>query len=334
MRIMRWSLCIGGAVLAASCVYKEEAQTEVTTAEIGCGPNCLGNSPIAGALGPYEFDLTGVVPSPRNWLLYPDSWTLGGWPLTHVKVAGARLTATWWQGGNPQFIENQGLDGASFRMHHATDGDFDFHILTSIPVNYYPNVETPTRLPPMWAYYIKYRETGTQDLLEDLCPYTEQADHGLSVNFAVFWRGDRYNPISGRIIASGDGPTGVGNFVNLSCAGEAPPKMLRAGAGEAVAPSSSRELRQSVFNMFMAKYCPKSIKRYTKLGEDLYWHGTPRTVFELGFSESIWNSEGAICLDVQRTYAAGDAKDDCDLPSCAGMLADWQEHGSLVSATP
>lgn len=332
---MRWNLCIAAALITASCVYEDEARTGVTTAALGCGPQCLGNSPIAGALGPYEFDLTGVIPSPRKWLLYPNSFEKDGWPLTNVQVAGARLTATWWPSGVPTFIQDAQLIDMTFEMHHETDGDFEFKVVTAMPVSYYPNIETPTPLPPIWAYYLMYRDArNPDDRFKNLCPYTAQADHGLSVDWAMFWKGDRYDPDTGRIFASGHGAAGVGNFVNLSCAGEAPPKMLRAGVGEAVAPTSSRELRQSVFNMFMAKYCPKSNKRYTKLGEDLYWMGTPRTVFALGFSESIWNSDGAICLDVQRTYTEGNAAADCGLPTCAGMLSDWEKHGSLVSATP
>lgn len=334
---MRRILWIAGALLAASCEFEDH--TEIATAEIGCGPNCLGNSPIAGALGPYEFDLTGVEPSSRKWKLYPRSFEKLGWPLTNVQVAGARLTATWWPGGfvanSPQFIQDWQLIDTTFRMHHETDGDFEFKIATATPVTYYPNAAVAMDLPPMWAYYILYRDVkNARDEFRRLCPYTDAFDSGLSGDWAVFWRGDRYRPDTGKIIASGTGAGGVGNWVNLSCAGEATIKMLRSAVGEAVAPDSERTLRQSVFNMFMAQFCPNSTKRYTVLGQDLFWEGTPHTVTGVGVAEAIWNEDGAICLDTQRTYEAGDAKADCGLPSCARMLPGWQGHGKLYSFTP
>jgi hypothetical protein len=113
----------------------------------------------------------------------------------------------------------------------------------------------------------------------------------------VFWKGGRYDPDTGEIFASG---ADVEDWFNISCAGEASIDMLRTGTGGAVAPDTSRPLRQAVLNMVMAKYCPPP-ERYTVLGHPLYWDGTTaRLTGTTASYEAIWNERGAVCVDTPR----------------------------------
>ena len=96
---------------------------------------------------------------------------------------------------------------------------------------YYTN-PLPGNLVPLPAYKIRYRKDTSQDWT-DLCPYVDLFENGVQGTWAVIWKGDRIDPVTGIFYAH---DAGVGNWFNISCAGESTTKMLMAGAGGAVNP--------------------------------------------------------------------------------------------------
>lgn len=322
-----------------------------TADDLGCGPNCTGNSPIFAALGPFEASLNGEREPIRGWKLDPKSFQKvdsrgldRNRPISQLRVDGASLSGTL-----PGVSEMKPSDfvGVRFRMNSREQGDYELDINGVQEVKYYPDLEIKSSiggqpspsLPKIWAYHIRSHPVVKRDVhvhssvaWNDLCPYTERdpRDPAIEANWVVFWKGDRYHPDTGEIYASG---RDVGDWFNMSCAGEAGIKMLRTGTGEAVAPSTSPSLRQAVLNMFTAKYCPTP-ERYTVLGMDLFWDGTTAKLHDWRVRpEAIWNERGAVCLDMPRLRTVNIGCENPPVPCTPEMIAHWHDYGLLRSWT-
>jgi len=330
---MTRSTVLAVALLAACVDAPDDGPDLATTVQLikpadGCGNPlvCPGNSDILGALGPYELSTAPGKVSPRGFAIA--GITRNGVPVTGFAVNGATLSGV--SGGVA--IADAAMVGTTLRLWHQSGALVDLQLTQYGTIPYYSGAIMPSTT----AYYIQYREVGVPNARwQDLCPYTE-VEAGLQHNWAVFWKGDRYDPDTGRIFASGLGSEAdghVGDWFNLSCAGEATIKMLRAEVGEAVAPASTDVQRQATLNMMTAKYCPGP-ERYTKLGQRLSWVDTwsTNTTGLTSSFEAIWTETGAACLNVPRMRGV---RVGCELPRCTkDMLASFADHGELLSANP
>jgi hypothetical protein len=292
---------------------------------------CPGNSDILGALGPYELSTNPLDVSPRGFSL--KSIKKGGIDLATFQVIGAAL-----KGSLPGPIMMPGpadFVGTRFRLGHTSGQQIDLIIEAYQDVPFFDPLVTSRIVGFMIKYQMIAPIRGDR---EDLCPYKDELGSGQARTWAIFWKGERYNPDTGMIFASGFGnlPHNVGDWFNISCAGEATIKMLRNQIGTAVSPGlveAPVELSQATLNMWTAKYCPDST-RYTKLGEKITWDDTWTTA-KLGFTksnEAIWTAKGAACLDTPRMVKREEVA--CELSTCEDMVDDWETHGPLMSANP
>lgn len=284
---------------------------------------CPGNSDLIGVLGPYELDATGIRSSKRGFRIV--GMTHGGQTVTALHVDGASVRVTRPAG----IFTGPGVLGLTLRIRHSTGKQFDLVVddyLTS-KVPYYAG-----GAPDIDGYHVSYTEVGTHDT-RNLCPYATATDDGFVGTWAVFWKGDRLNPDTGEIFASN---AAVGSWFNLSCAGEAPIKMLRARTGGAVAPASPVDQRQATLNMFTASYCGPTGKRYTKLGQAIAWSDLSGPS-EMGAAsvEAIWDQSGAVCLDEPRLFAPAEIDCGVPIPRCtAADIGQWWLNGWLLSGNP
>jgi len=284
---------------------------------------CPGNSDLMGVLGPYELDATGTTDSQRGFRII--GMTHGGQTVTALDVGGASVRVTRAAG----IFTGPGVLGLTLRLRHSKGREFDLVIddyLTS-KVPYYAGGS-----PDIDGYHVSYTEVGTHDT-RNLCPYATAVDDGFVGTWAVFWKGDRFDPDTGQIFASG---AGVGSWFNLSCAGEAPIKMLRARTGGAVAPLSPVDQRQATLNMFTASYCGPGGKRYTELGQAIAWSDLSGPS-QMGAAsvEAIWDEDGAVCLDEPRLFDLDEIACGNPIPKCtAAEVGQWQLSGWLLSGNP
>jgi hypothetical protein len=227
------------------------------------------------------------------------------------------------------------LIGTTIRVRHASGKAYDMQLEQYFPVPFYDT----TRPIEIIGYMITYQEVGVSGVPPyDLCRYKEPdlASNGERT-WAVFWKGDRYKPGTAEIFASGPGKEAeghVGDWFNLSCAGEATIKMLRNEVGEAVAPATPVTARQATLNMFIAKYCPDPT-RYTVLGQHLSWEDrwTDNQLGDIWGIEAVWDESGAVCLDTPRMVKREDVK--CDIPHCGrDQLLHFGKYGYLKSGNP
>jgi hypothetical protein len=333
-------MVVAAAALVPACVAFDtetvapETGTVSSALDDGCvGVNCPGNSDLFAALGIFELSLDPSKANVRGFSLDPSNIWQGGTQLGPFQVNGATVRAWkvigalagWESGGN--------LIGTTIRVRHRpSNTDYDLRIDNYIPAYYYTN-PLPADLPPFDAFEIRYAVAGS-DYWQDLCPYTtypDPFDNAIQGTWAVFWKGDRLDPQTGIFTAH---DTDVGDWFNISCAGEATIKMLRTGTGGAVDPSTTRQQRQATLDMFTARYCPGP-ERYTKLGTKIDWNdktGSNILPSSTTIYEAIWNGNGAVCLNTPRikgqTYT-------CEPPPCtAYMLDHWRDYGDLRSAPP
>jgi hypothetical protein len=297
-------------------------------ADGGCvGVNCPGNSNLYAAPGIFELSLNSGEANVRGFSLDPNNIWKGLNQLSNFTVSGANVTATHPLEGQ---ITGMHLIGTTIRVHHRSGAEYELKIDSYMTTGYYTN-PLPANLPPFQAYEIRYRPMETNEW-QDLCPYTtypDPFDNRVVGTWAVFWKGDRIDPVTGIFTAH---DAGVGDWFNISCAGEATIKMLRTGTGGAVNSLTTPPQRQATLDMFTARYCQGS-ERYTKLGTKIDWDdktgsntlpSSSTTIFE-----AIWNGNGAVCLNTPRikgqTYT-------CEPPPCtAYMLNHWRDYGDLRS---
>lgn len=324
MMIKSWCVVAGVALGSGGCGVDEIGVESVASPLLpppveDCDPLvCPGNSDLLALLGPYELDEAGIQASSRGFRIA--SMSRYGQQVTSIEIAGASLRATLWNG---VVLTGGGLIGLNLRLEYQGSQFYDLVIddyLTS-KVPFYAG-----GAPAIDGYHIVYNETGMHQTRE-LCPYAK-VDAGVTSTWAVFWKGDRFEPETGRIFASNGR---VGRWFNLSCAGEAPIKMLRARTGGAVAPGSPVAQRQATLNMFTASYCGPG-KRYTELGQALEWSDLsgPSQMGQVSSFEAVWDEGGAVCLDVPRMVTKAEV--ECAIPACTKPEIDlWFLHGWLRS---
>lgn len=346
--MMMKSWCVFALVLGG-CGAEGAEEVGWVSAQVGGSDcdrlNCPGNSGLMGVLRPYELDRTGLQLSSRRMRLAGLEFGDVGIDLANFGVSGTSIhvqTAA-------KVLTGAGVVGLKLILAHEPENQ--------PPQTYELYIEDYTRVPyyvdggdgAFWGYHIVYGLPG-QEVLQELCPYQEyDPDHEVAATWAVFWQGDRYDPDTGQIFASGEQ---VGPWFNLSCAGEATIKMLRTRTGGAVDPASPVAQRQATLNMFTAAYCGPGGPRITKygvpfttLGQPIAWSDLsgPQEIEEGGVSsyEAAWDEHGAVCLRTPRK-AGVKAKDVlCSnkqpkmIPSCtAADIESWQAEGWLLSGTP
>ncbi|HSK02326.1 MAG TPA: ADYC domain-containing protein [Kofleriaceae bacterium] len=297
--------------------------------------NCPGNSNLLGVLAPYELDETGVKFSSRG-LRISGMWR-NGEPIAVFRVDGTSpraATATY-------TYKETALIGLKLRLEHENGKFFDLRIAgyLSGKVPYY------TGGSEIEGYRILYEDTEQPGKERELCPYASHFDGTVEGTYAVFWKGDRYDPETGEIWASNEA---VGPWFNISCAGEATIKMLRTRTGGAVAPESSVKQRQATLNMFTASYCgPRGPllttdnQPFTKLGQALTWNDLsgPNEIGTVWTYEAVWDERGAVCLTQPRmvdraTIDCGRKIKSCGTSEMADKIANWASYGWLLSANP
>jgi ADYC domain len=297
---------------------------------------CPGNSDILAALGPFELAGDMVQVSSRGFRL--ESIKKGGVNLTTFNVAGATLSGSL--PGPIALTMPAQFIGTRFHIVHDSGTEFDLVIEAYTHVPFF-DITEPTRI---HGYKISYQVTsGGTDRhgLRDLCKHTEvkiPGNAGPVQTWAIFWKGERYDPDTGEITASGLGTEAldhVGSWFNISCDNEAWVKVLRNEATRAITPGFPTRRSQATLNMFTAKYCPGDPTRYTELGKPLSWDDawTTHTLGSISSIEAIWTADGAACLTRPRMYKLSDIA--CELDECSPlMVANWSNSGALISGNP
>lgn len=298
----------------------------------GCvNVNCPGNSDLYAALGSiFELSTDQEKVNVRGFSLDTNNiWWMGFEKLSNFTVNGAKVQAI-----RPNLQSRAGADlvGTTIRVHHKPSDTFYDLRIDNYSLTYYYTNPLPADLPPFDAFEIRYAVAGSDDW-QDLCPYTKYPDpfdNGVLGTWAVFWKGDRLDPKTGIFTAH---DADVGDWFNISCAGEATIKMLRTGTGGAINALTTPAQRQATLDMFTARYCPGRYERYTKLGTKIDWDDKTgsNTLSKWARYEAIWDGNGAVC--VLNTRIPGQ-QFDCLRPVCtADMLDNWKNYGWLRSGT-
>lgn len=322
-------MLIGIGAVMTGCALEDEALLSSVGLEADVEDTCNslvcpGNSNLLGLLGPYELDETGVQLSKRGFRII--GMEHEGEQVTTLRVKGTSLEATKRSGVT---LTGSDLKGLKLTLEKRIWGQhtgevFDLSIEEHMLAPYYTGVTKEIH-----GFKLTYGHAG---VWTDICPYSTD-ELGIIGSWAVFWKGDRFHPYSGKIFAS-DGD--VGSWFNISCGGEAPIKMLRARTGGAVAPQSPVAQRQATLYMFTASYCGPTGDRYTELGRYLDWsdRSGPQQIGNVITTEAIWNENGAVCLNTPRMVDRNDVR--CSLDPCSpAMIANWSQNGWwLLSGNP
>ncbi|HTE51908.1 MAG TPA: ADYC domain-containing protein [Kofleriaceae bacterium] len=184
-----------------------------------------------------------------------------------------------------------------------------------------------------------------------LCPPVDPMGWaGATDHEAIFFQGDRYDPETATVTATG---SRAENWFNIACAGSVPAKLhtnrhTRAGAGRGGFDATPLQ-EQALLKMYTADYCGTG-HAHTVLGQPLRWtNSLDWQDLELADPisyEAVWDSTGALCLDDPRMAEDDEEAEEmreqfaaeCGLASCAEVFPDfpdgWQDPGYLLTANP
>jgi hypothetical protein len=170
----------------------------------------------------------------------------------------------------------------------------------------------------------------------------------LAMHYAVLIDGERYEPGTKTVFASGASADG---WFNIGCNGSALAKMKLLGydpeyTDTATTARTTPAQRQATLKMITADYCGGG-KSFTAVGEPLRWYNSngavtpdPNSSSALS-SEAIWTTDGALCLDVPRRQedepeiaAAIAAECGAPLPTCDAYQGDWRRYGEWRTENP
>lgn len=321
-------LC-GMALALTACVGDPEL-SETSQAASCTKLICGSNSPIIGGLPFYQLDQTGTTPAPESGLRIVSF--KNGWLPLQLKVQGARL-----QGRFANFIVLQGnqLVGATLVVEDEEGNEYEINFEARDQTQRYWEDGDDGTLLESWLLTSNPVLYPTRKLR--ICPIATQSSDPLfsaPAYHALIFRGDRYDAVSGEVIATGED---AGPWFNVACAGDVLSKLLiirHAEAAQDAGHQTSLGQRTAAMKMFSADYCGTGPN--TELGIQLDWANVGGWNYldkmpSIANIEAIWNAGGAVCVNNPRLIPYEDMP--CVLPKCETMKS-WQDVGDLITILP
>ncbi len=317
------------ALVATSCVESPETTTS-EEALLGCPFwGCGENTPVvngwtfseldlAGAPNDAGISLAGLVKNGQHYQPTVDGDRLRGKslaPKLYADIEGYDLVGATLLLRAPDMIYPVVIDGVYYT---------DFFVAPGAPVE-------------ALAMYVDLPGTGSPWLCKNL-------DGGADAA-AILFRGDRYDPHTKEVIATGDD---AGTWFNIACAGSALAKLhlnRHTEAGSDADHTTTLAQRQALLKMYVADYCGTG-ESFTLPGEPLHWanrEGWSKLDGNETF-ESYWDAGGALCLDEARledkfTFSMTTriidacAKAGRPLDPCPSW-GDWPQGAELATGSP
>ncbi|MBK9032397.1 MAG: hypothetical protein IPL61_13990 [Myxococcales bacterium] len=306
---MKHILSLAAALPLAACAVDAPAVGTVSNSALG-GDDCpvliCGNTPYVGAYPFWEVDESGTDYSTNG--LRITSVSMGGVQYG-VDVDGFQLLGKPFGGGPAVSLVGATID---LELKGSTT-TYQLSIAAGTPVHYFEGGDDGTVLP---TYRISYREVVDGDMgpLEDLCGTNELSTVARD---SLVYQGDRYDPVTGAVIATG---AAAGPWVNIACKDDALWKLalfrhVEAASAPGFVTTSGQ--RTAGLRSIVADYCGTGDSN-TKPGADVDWTNAGGWLWRPSYYvvEAVWTESGATCVDEPRVISRDDLA--CDIPKCNG----------------
>lgn len=344
------SVCL--LALFAACAVEESSVSSVESA-VGCPLFICGDNAATAGDGLLfdELDLWGQF----NYAGVRLVGAYAGTTELKLDIARDRLRAI--EPATGAIRVDDALIGTIIRFQAASGEVFEVRIddFNEGMVSYRAGV--PVEVP---IYLMRYRRPALGQLQFEPHRYVCQqdlidADWPSAGRYALAYRGDRYDPITKRVLPND--PKNGWSF--LACAGSAAGKLhlLRhtyAGGADPTGPyPTTIDQRTTLLKAITADYCGSGEPEFTVSGNPLTF--TANAPFSMpalapvASYEAVWGPDGAVCLDVPRRapsrtvpepwrlrYTAGDVSTACRraIPPCGAWLWWWPWLGYALTANP
>jgi hypothetical protein len=338
----RRGLIICALCLPAGCA-EIESEPDLGVAPLVCPDfGCNSNSPLVAGIKFHELSMRGEF--------NPEGLALGD-----LIVGDERYTVS---------VDRDRLRGVDAHGHEVvSDGQLAgsfIELLDEDGQTYYVEITNVTDELTFWVgpldiiqtYRLEWRDELDTATRGPVCPdLAESIDWGNAADHeAIFFTGDRYNAATKEVTAIGEKAEG---WFNVACAGSATAKMhttRHTTPGSTLGFRATRLQRQAMLKMWVSDYCGIG-QSFTEIGEPLRWRNRMDWKL-LGLSapiqfESVWTSEGAICLDTPRIgdnaaemgATLADIFGTCGFipPPCTGNVwfpGGWKTMGYVLTANP
>lgn len=329
---IQMSTILGATLLAACGVDSNERVAVVRQAAgISCDDFlCTGNSPDIHDYPFHELNLNGEADAKGMQL--QSAWR--GLTQVQFRVNGVDAKVIT----NERTLDGSDVVGTRLKIKLPGAQAVDDQIV-DVYITDARYVVTYDGSARFWAYRLQYAALDNSNTFVDVCHKTTIDDYGVSSDWVLFSRGDRYDADTGKIFAIGGS---AGAWFNVSCAGDPIAKLVRLKHVQAFESKvdepnpfhTSLGQRQAGLNMFTANYCGDGVF-HTKPGVKLVWKdraGVTDVEEPLPNIEAVWSERGAVCLNTPRLESRKNVQ--CAPPTCEKYEADWRTYGSFVSALP
>ncbi len=351
-------LVVSFAAGAAGCALEaeppgalDEIAFDSTCPDTGCGTN--GSFVNGWAIGELH---EGAPPWPPPAMPYDEGLKQSnkandaGVRLLHLRkdgqfyrahVEGHRLVGR--NAAGVDALSGPALEGSALAV-KLPDGDVAFAHLVEFRRDL-PFWISPDPNPSIEAFRIRWSYSPSYDpsSATDVCPPASGDEEGdETFYYATFFRGDRYDEATKRVIATGDD---AGAWFNVACFKSVASKMLfnrHADAGAKTGYEATLDQKDAFLKMLTADFCGWG-ESFTETGTKLDWTNS------LGWQklrmkapsisyEAVWGPDGALCLDNARLDNEDLIRRACELPECAKIIerfpTRWDQEGYLLSANP
>jgi hypothetical protein len=326
------------ALLAACAVEPDDEgvieQAALCMNKFYCGPNTLK----LGILSFFELDMTGKTPAPTTGVKI-ESFEDGAGVKMAVDVQGFHL-----RGIKPGGIVVQGGGPPPFGLLNAkltiVRGTKKFVVTINSVSNtqhFYQGGNVPATF-TFPSYGMTVVEVGVASKPKNVCsvPHNNTLMFQTAPYEVLISRGDRYDPSTGEVYATGAATT---TWFNLACTGDAISKaqVLRYGEPKSTGPfTTDGDDRTTIVRAIRADYCGTGTG-YTESGTPIsignaanwLWLAPLPNAANL---EAIWGPDGAICLANQRIPTEIVA---CDIDACTDdQIENPFTYGDIVTVNP
>jgi hypothetical protein len=307
---------LAAAALASACAMEEPTLDE-DSAALGrdCSTSgCGANSPVVAGVPFWDLHRFGQ----RNAQGFGiNSFQAPAAPpfnrrRVQIDVVGTELVGRE-LATNAIVVSGSSVQGSILFL-NTPSGPYEIHVVNVGSMAYWTGLSGT-----IYTYELKVRRFGSQDELAPLCsnppgsPGSETYEEWPGGNrlHAVLFPLDRYLPVTKEVRTMASHPQFVDGWMNVSCAGSAPAKLLlmrhtTVSADPRPQYQTTRLQRQAMLRMYTSAVCPSG-KAYTYAGERLRYKNTTGLVSvwnNANTIEAVWTADGATCLEVHRLDTA------------------------------
>jgi hypothetical protein len=330
---MKSTLKVAGVlVVASSCAVADEVGIETNALVSNCGDLACGNAGKLLDRTLVELDSSMTDFSPVGGLRITRVIHPVGGDDYELRVFGYEPVALSTIPGGPNFTRI-GLLNTRIELESDTGQKFVMTVKAYGEIPFYENAQDGSESIPALMFEYTVVGGGSQTPPEPVCP-TGTTSH--LDRHAILFEGDRYDPATGEITATGGD---ADPWFNVACNDTAIWKAHLFGYTEAAQDKwhdSTEDERMAVLRSIIMDACGDG-ESHTELGTAVDWADRDGMLYFNNpdwVIEAVWNRDGAVCLTHPR-FEEVECANRKPIPRCSkSQIVGWPSRSHVKTRVP